>query len=245
MASFIVKITTKYNAFDLFCPHCCRGCGRIGTALCECCKNNININKINYCPKCHESIGLKKCEKCDLPFVMTFMVGWQDEVIGKLVKEYKYGSVRSLAKVLAELLDNSLPIFGEQIVVVPLSTVARHVRQRGLDHTDKIARELAKRRGFEVERVLERKKNGVQVGARAEVRKKQAKEAYQLAKKIDPKKTYLLFDDVWTTGASMTEAGKLMKKAGAKKIVAAVLAVNRGQRERRSFFGLRTVVERV
>ena len=168
-----------------------------------------------------------------MPFVMTFMVGWQDEVVGRLVKEYKYQSVRALARVLAELLDDSLPVFGERAVVVPLPTVARHVRQRGLDHTDKIARELAKMRGFEVERVLERNKDGVQVGAKADLRKKQAKEAYQVVKKVDKKKIYLLLDDVWTTGASILEAGKLMQKAGAERIVAVVLAVNRGKRERR------------
>ena len=55
-------------------------------------------------------------------------------------------------------------------------------------------------------------------------RKKQAKEAYLVKSgAIDANRTYLLIDDVWTTGASMESAIDLMKKAGAKYLAAAVI----------------------
>ncbi|MBQ6511010.1 ComF family protein [Candidatus Saccharibacteria bacterium] len=232
MAGFSVKNTTKSSVFDLFCPHFCRGCGKIGAIFCECCKNYVSITKmdydLDYDPEILEKI---------------FMVGWHDGIIGKLVKEYKYNSVRALADVLAEFLDGALPVFSEEIVLVPLPTITSHIRQRGFDHIGVLTRKLAKRRGWKMEKCLVRNKNSVQVGASGDERRKQAKKAYRLNKKVDSDKYYLLLDDVWTTGASMREAATIMKKGGAEKIMGVVLAVNRGK-DKRSSVG-RSASERV
>lgn len=45
--------------------------------------------------------------------------------------------------------------------------------------------------------------------------------------KFDPERQYLLLDDVWTTGASMTAAADIFTQAGAKKLYGVVLAVSR------------------
>lgn len=230
MASFDVKITTKCGILDMLCPHFCRGCGAVGTILCDCCKNYIITSNFNHCPKCHKAID-KKCNECELPFVGTFVVGWRDELLGDLVKEFKFESVRALGGELAEILERKLPKIAGEVVVVPLPTVAKHVRERGMDHTLIIAKKLAKRRGWKVERLLVRAKNTVQVGATAEQRQAQAKEAYEFRGKIRKNVTYLLLDDVWTTGASMLAAAETMQKAGAKKMIAAVLVANRQQSE--------------
>ena len=57
-------------------------------------------------------------------------------MIGQLAKEYKYGSVVALADVLAGFLDSALPFFADEIIVVPLPTIARHIRERGFDHME-------------------------------------------------------------------------------------------------------------
>lgn len=227
MVGFRVKITTKWNPFDLLCPHYCRGCGKIGAVFCECCKNDINITKMKEWPNNQEKFLDK-----------IFMVGWHDDVVGELIKEFKYNSVRALADVLADFLDESLPIFKDDIVLVPLPTIARHVRQRGFDHTGLIVRKLAKKRGYMMKKCLVRNKNTVQVGSDGEKRREQAKKAYKINGLIKKGKIYLLVDDVWTTGASMIEAAKIMKKAGAEQVMAAVLAVNRGKNKRSGFGGI-------
>ena len=223
----IVKKTMKCGILDMLCPHFCRGCGEIGAVFCECCKNNMISEKINYCPNCERVICGEKCEKCRLPFSATFMIGWRDELIGELVEEYKYQSVRALGKVLADILDESLPDLAGEVVVVPMPTINQHVRERGIDHTFEVAKKLAKKRGWKVEKVVLRAKNTVQVGANEKQRALQAREAYKIEQELDSEKVYVIFDDVWTTGASMKEVGKLMKENGAKKVVAVVLAVNR------------------
>lgn len=206
---FIVKNTTYPKLFDLLFPHSCRGCGFIGEALCECCKNNIIRNRQD--PKRPN----------------MYVVSRRNGLLDNLIKDYKYHSVRALAKPLAELLDaimpNNLP---KNSIIIPLPTATNHVRSRGFDHTYLLAKKLGKIRDFKVEKILVRNKNTVQVGTDKKARLAQAKEAYSLNPKIkiNPKTTYILLDDVWTTGASINAAKKLLKTAGAKNIKIALLA---------------------
>ncbi len=188
------------------------------------------------------------------------MTSYREGVMTRLVEDYKYQSIRATANVLAELMAESLKIFesdedkdntaragskigrkarlSDEVVVVPLPTISRHVRERGFDHTLLLAKKLARIKKWKVARILERRNNAVQVGASEDERKKQAKGAYGLTKKFraglgsdgqsgkdgqSGNVTYLLIDDVWTTGASMEAAIKVMHEAGAKKIVGAVL----------------------
>ena len=72
--------------------------------------------------------------------------------------------------------------------------------------------------------MIERANNTVQVGASNEKRKVQAKEAYIVRQKLETLKTYMLLDDVWTTGSSMMTAYEKIFQAGARKIVIAVIA---------------------
>ena len=157
------------------------------------------------------------------------MGGWRDSVVGELVEEYKYNSVREIGPVLAEIIDEKMPVVLGEVVIVPLPTIRKHVRQRGLDHTLTVARELARRRGWKCEQELERRANTVQVGASASERLRQAERAYGVRPgvKLRPEVTYILYDDVWTTGASMLAAGELLREAGAEKVMAAVAAVSR------------------
>ena len=74
--------------------------------------------------------------------------------------------------------------------------------------------------------MLDRVNNTVQVGASKEERQRQAMLAYKVNQIIESSATYLLVDDVWTTGSSMIAAEKILKTAGAQRIVAAVLTVS-------------------
>lgn len=155
-------------------------------------------------------------------------MGERDELLGKLIHDYKYQSVRALSKSLAELLAAALPDHSCPIVLVPLPTATHHIRARALDHTYQIAKYLAKLKGYQVARLLLRAENTVQVGADSKTRLAQAASAYRLNPrlKIDPSVTYFLLDDVWTTGASMKAALHLLEKSGGESLAAAVIAVN-------------------
>lgn len=245
---FVVNNTTKCGLLDLVCPHSCRGCGQLGAALCECCKKDIYKHYEPICPICKKSFAkkledvgggemgvqkskknvniLNKCPDCESVFEGLWVVGWREGVLKKIVEEYKYQSVWAMGAFLAELLDFVLPKDLE-VVVVPLPTIGKHVRERGLDHTWRVGRKLAKRRGWKCERLLVRVVDTVQVGANVKKRKTQAERAYAVARRVEPEKSYLLLDDVWTTGSTMLAAEKVLRAAGAERIYGAVVAVSR------------------
>lgn len=220
----VVKNTIKCGLLDLIAPERCRGCGDMGEVLCERCKNYIKSEYINKCPKCGKVINYR-CDTCVLPFQMAFVVGKRGTVVGRLSEEFKFFGVRSAAKEIAEVMDMVLPEMDGEVVVVPMPTINKHIRERGVDHTLMIAKELAAIRGWKASRILVRKNNTVQVGADAVTRKKQAKEAFQLNPKanVNPENVYLLLDDVWTTGASMMEAGKIIRDAGGGNLAMVVI----------------------
>lgn len=228
-----VKNTTFISPLDLLAPHSCRGCGRIGSPLCDRCKNYIISERQNLCPNCKTPKTAAKCPHCrNLPPI--FIAGLRNSLLGDLIHDLKFNSVRSLARPLAELLDHALEgNIKSPIIIVPLPTISRHIRERGLDHTYLVAKHLTrlhrqKPNTYRVQKLLTRAKDTVQVGTDASTRKTQAANAYAINPKIkiDPTATYLLLDDVWTTGASMLAAHQTLHQAGAKNITLAVLALS-------------------
>ena len=145
--------------------------------------------------------------------------------MAKLIDQYKFHQVREAHKVLAELLNESLPDFSSETVIVPVPTIAGHIRQRGYDHMLLIARRFARRRGLPVRTLLVRRSNAVQHFAKtAGQRRSQAKRFFEVHGKPDPKKHYLILDDIFTTGATVEAAAGALKKAGAVRVSVAVIA---------------------
>ena len=225
--SFIVNNTTILNPLDLIAPHSCRGCGCLGEPLCERCKNNIITSHKNLCPKCKKEKSTPICPNCkELPPIYT--LGIRKGLLASLIHDYKYSSNRALAAVFADLLDSTLPPLPPNTFLIPLPTASHHIRARALDHTAKIAKKLAKKRHLKMQKLLLRAKNTVQVGSDRTTRLSQAKEAYVVNPTIpiDESATYILFDDVWTTGASLLSATKKLREAGASNIIIIVLAIS-------------------
>ena len=122
-----------------------------------------------------------------------------------------------------------------KIVLVPLPTIRKHIRERGFDHTLRLCFELEnflqkelERLGVKVEyeNLLVRKNKTVQVGKEKKERVKQAEKAYGIYEgvKLDMNTLYILVDDVTTTGASLAAAKKILQT---DRVWAAVLMKER------------------
>ena len=220
---FDVKNTTVRILSDLICPHYCSLCGKIGSVLCDCCKNDLNADYANQCLACGSSIS-DYCPTCTLPFSGQWTFSARNHTLAKMISAYKYDSVRAFSIAFADFLHACLPSLPSDTVVVPMPTIRQHIRERGFDHTLLIAKELCRKRRLVLKSLIGRAKNTIQVGANRSERLEQAKSAYCLTSQPNPDTPYLLLDDVWTTGASLCSACNLLKENGARHLMVAVIA---------------------
>lgn len=219
-----MKNTITRSIWEFFCPYYCISCGKVGGILCSCCKKYIISGNNWKCLCCGGKLNNRICGKCALPFREQFYIGGRCGLLKDLINCYKYQSIRTCGWVFAELLGDLFGGFLQGKIVVPLPTIKKHVRERGFDHTGRLAVDLSRACGGEVRKVIERKNNSVQVGASMDLRKKQAKMAYVACSDIDTEASYVLVDDIWTTGSSMTSACMELQKVGVKDISIIVLA---------------------
>ncbi len=208
-------------------PHYCCGCGLSGAVLCDSCINNIVMEPFEACAVCMGwpagSSGV--CMGCRPPYARIWVGGVHEGALDSAIDALKFESARAAADDLARLMAERLPQLPETVVIVPIPTIAGHVRERGFDHMKLFARRLAKLKSVSYSTsLLTRKTASVQRGATAKQRVKQAKEAFEVRSQVDPDAIYLLVDDVMTTGSTLKYAAKALREAGATEVWVAVIA---------------------
>ena len=164
------------------------------------------------------------CSDCSVPYCRAWVVGERSGILEKLIDDYKFRRSKSSHVELADLLAHILPDLPDNTIIVPVPTVASHIRQRGYDHTLLIARRVARLRGLKCLQLLHRVTNTKQRQSGASQREAQAKAAFAADMIINRNCPYLLIDDIATTGATIKYASKALIKAGAKNVWVAVIA---------------------
>ena len=206
-------------------PHHCYSCQKTGSTLCDNCKYDIISEPFEQCVNC---LALRTgnngiCANCQTPYSRSWAVGERQDTLERLLNGYKFSFEKESSKVLASLLDQALPVLPDQTVITYIPTVSSHIRQRGYDHARLIAKEFAKIRHLSCRAVLDRATNSKQVGASRSARMQQAKHAFA-SRSVDTSKTYLVIDDIFTTGSTMKYASKVLLDAGAQDVCIAVIA---------------------
>lgn len=205
------------SVLDLFAPNHCYICNKIGDLVCGECleKHNFQIQIIKRQSKCRPS--------------REFFLGDREGILAKILDEAKFNGWRENFEILALILAKALKkndVFcdlKDRIIIVPVPTSTRHARQRGVAHSEFMAEVLARELSVEKADIIARKSHFVQKGASAKTRKKQAKEGYQLVRTIDSNKTYVILDDIKTTGATIDSISEILFQAGASEVWAVYL----------------------
>ncbi|MFZ1075744.1 MAG: phosphoribosyltransferase family protein [Minisyncoccia bacterium] len=99
-------------------------------------------------------------------------------------------------------------------------------KKRGFNQTEEIANRAAKLAGCTVDRALliRARETASQVSLPRREREKNMRGAFGAAHPADPSRTYILIDDVVTTGATLQAAIDALKAAGARHIIPLALA---------------------
>ncbi|MBP2634070.1 MAG: phosphoribosyltransferase [Firmicutes bacterium] len=111
-------------------------------------------------------------------------------------------------------------------IVVPVPLHADRLKERGFNQSEKIFHPWANQQGLEWQNILIRTKATVkQHNLTIAERKQNIKDAFTIIEQMKLKgKTVLLVDDIFTTGATMNECAKMLKQAGAVKVIGLTIA---------------------
>lgn len=203
---------------NVLAPHYCCGCGKIGSVLCKSCKNDIVGRFEQRCVLCAKAQH-RKPDKCLSIFQTSCYADARKGVAERLVNLSKFDSIRAGCDAQADLLNLVAPRLPDSTVLFGVPTISSHIRQRGYGHAERIAKRFADLRRTRYQQIVIRTNTKfVQHGSSRQDRLANAKKSYALAATPSPDLTYVIVDDVVTTGATVTEIAKLLKSAGARTI---------------------------
>ena len=146
------------------------------------------------------------------------------------VHRYKFGGCsaysRRYAALMSDCVENNLDCRSIDVISwIPLSKKRLH--QRGYDQARLLAEEIAAKTGLPCRQLLQKvKNNSAQSLTRdAKQRRENVAGVYALDDGADVSGLrILLVDDVVTSGATMSEAARILRKAGAKSVFGVTLA---------------------
>ncbi len=222
---------------DLFFPKTCVICHRFGGYLCTDCFAKVSFDVKMICTICNQpsidGLTHPSCKGKNIIDGVFCGVSYK-HVVNQLIYAFKYEPyVRDLAKTLAELMYESLvqkEVIGSLLtekngILVPIPLHRRKLNRRGYNQSELLAKKFALLSGMPVLRVLDRvQSTKPQFGLSKEERKKNMRDVFALKKKLDGRKTVFLIDDVMTTGATLLEAARALKRNGVREVYGLCLA---------------------
>lgn len=152
----------------------------------------------------------------------------------KLVLKFKYADHTHSAKALGNwMVTAGRDLFEESDLLIPVPLHPLRLFQRRYNQATLLARQISRATHIKLEnRILKRAVNTQSQGKKStKDRQKNVKDAFVIDEKKKTAlrdKTVILVDDVLTSGATMNECAKVLKKAGAKKV--SVLCLARAQK---------------
>ena len=200
------------------CSDCLKKLKKPGPIICQRCGITLKDGGA-HCFNCRGSKA--KHFKCSLiRSALDF-----NEPSRALIHGLKYEKYTNIAKFLTPLMQKTLlenPDFLEAEYFVPVPIHKKRLKKRGFNQSEILARELSALTNIPVLPALIRIKNTKsQTKLTKKERAENIKEAFVCScPKEIKKKAIILIDDVCTTGATLEECAKVLKKAGAREVYA-------------------------
>ncbi len=235
----------KDDVLDLVYPQHCAICQKHlkkqDTDVCENCWNSLVILPDPFCPYCRSFYepGETKCSFCqsarrtieDRQISMVRSLGRFDDYYKEIIHRFKYAKKIPLGKKIAQRLGETIngdSDFLQSDFLIPVPLHKSRYRERGFNQSQIIAEQVSKATGVALlKNALKRKKNTKdQTNLSPQQREENVRGAFLVT---DPEavkgKNVILVDDVITTGATLSECARMLKQAGAERIIGMTIAV--------------------
>ncbi len=207
----------KELLYYIFPPRCV-GCGTPGNTLCHSCTRYISTLP----PKPHD--------------LFFSALPYQDPKVKRIIRALKFKNSKDIALFLGEILYtrfleelSELISLNNHIIVIPVPLSKERIRERGFNQSELIAHAFTKGSSTLLlcTKVLERfiHKDPQSSISRKNMRLKNVAGVYRVTNKERIRnKTIIVIDDIATTGATLAEIKKVLREAGARKIILLAVA---------------------
>lgn len=234
------KITLVQWFLDCIFPKECLACKHEGSYWCSQCQSRAYIR---YAPRCfgcsktNEASGL--CSDCQPRYAfdgIRIAADYEEEVVGSLIRTFKYKFVKSLSSDLSMFIKKEIEIFLKKshdgynidqnffsavVMGVPLSQQRR--RWREFNQAELLAAQIADYCNLEFDNTLLRRQHRKpQVKLNSSERLNNLIGSFYLTGNAPS--IVILVDDVVTTGATLHEAARALKQVGTAEVWAFVVA---------------------
>ena len=222
--------TLKNFLLDLFFPKNCFGCQKEETYLCEDCISLLDI--INF----HKTFKTENLD--DLYFALSYKnhsFKYEHRLIRQLIKKFKYTPfVKSLSQPLSSLIITHFESYEkpalfiqekDDFIIIPVPLSQKRLKWRGFNQAEEIAKNLSMYLQIPLFNniLTKNKETFFQSRLSKEERENNLISSFSCNKQIKNEKV-LLVDDIYTTGSTMEECAKTLKKAGAIKVIGITIA---------------------
>lgn len=150
-------------------------------------------------------------------------------IVRKTILQYKFNSKPYLSNFFAyEILKSKkvYEILSSCDIIIPVPMDKKKRNERGYNQTELIAKILHEKSGIKEEKILLKIKTiKTQSTLANNERKKNVENAFAIqTPELVKNKNIILFDDIYTTGATVNELSRLLKNAGARNVCVLVIS---------------------
>jgi ComF family protein len=224
--------TILHTLFPQSCPLCGSPSSDHRTApICPSCWQTIIPYDGPSCLRCAKPLhseGALVCGECirnDPPFTSITVYGLYRGALKKAINLLKYYNIKRLSTPLAEILaGTTLPPVD---AVLPVPLYRKRLRQREFNQSALLARHIAKHieRTLILDCLVKIRDTAPQVGLHSGERRRNIRNAFTVQNTTGIEgRNILLIDDVVTTGATVGECARVLKKSGAASVYVLALA---------------------
>ncbi|MEQ9115593.1 MAG: ComF family protein [Rickettsiales bacterium] len=201
-----------------------------GVSFCVSCFRQANSQyNLNKCTTCGETLEYdfdnSICMKCiaNPPFIDEFKFLFKyNEPIKKVMRKIKFSDQTQLLKIISKIIVNQSADFingADIILYVPMHK--RRLKQRFFNQSALLAKYIGAETGKQIlyKALVKSKDTLRQTTLDKRARLKNIRNSFKVInRKTISNKKVLLVDDVSTTGATLNECARVLKKAGAERV---------------------------
>lgn len=221
------------------CPICHDIVRPKGAQICRGCAGKVRPVREPRCKKCGKPLEKEEQEYCrDCRCRRHYFeegagIFPYNQVMRESLMKCKYGGRREYLDYYGQMMirygGKYLAYWNPQ-AIVPIPLYKTQMRIRGFNQSACLAHALGKQSGIPVySHMLEKtKKTRTQKGLGEKQRRRNLQGAFSTGAQFQPFQRILLVDDVYTTGGTVDEAARCLKKAGVKAVYVLTLCVGKG-----------------